>query len=219
MMFYIVNYNGSSKGQSGENIASNKYDLSSACVRCGTGAKLIGSLYVKGINKVNLDFFETINGDVIISEKLYDFLILSKIKLPKLFKVKDKNENGLAFYYLNPDLSFPKSLPESDGLIIDDQCVLCKKDGYYNDVVIGDLEKGIDTFVKPINLYFNYNQSLFSQSDVFNSWEHFGKSNLVNEGNLVIRYARPLLLCSEKFKNVISQFKVKNVEFEELKFV
>lgn len=88
MRYYTIIYKGTLKGESGESCNS-KYDLQNACRECGTNAQLVGNLIAKGISSVNLDFFQTFDRDYVISERLFNFLKMKKIKLGSLLKIID----------------------------------------------------------------------------------------------------------------------------------
>lgn len=211
--FYVLGCNSLPKGDSGESIGG-KYDLSSACSYCGTKARLIGSLYTKGIQKIQRDFFYTLSNDCIISEDLFRKLIFSQINLGNSSQVVDQRGNALPYYHLNPSFYFPKALAASTGLITDKQCPLCKQDGFFSDVIVGNFEKNIPTYVTPIELHYDeIPEDFLNQSDVFNSWEHLGRSNLIAEKNKVIGYARPLLIVSEKLRVAFEEEKIKDVSF------
>lgn len=216
MKYYILSSSSRPKGQSGES-AGSKYSLDNACKNCGTGAQLIDSLHAKGLKNVKEDFFFTLDGDALITEKLYNLLKSEGLKLKDVSNVVDRKGASLPFYHLNPKPSFPKSLPESEGLKIENQCPVCKQNGYFNDAIIGDLNKEISTYVAPLNLHYkDVEKSFLQQSDIFHSWEHMGLSNLKAEGNKVIRYARPLLIVSEKVKKTFEEFKIKKLTFDEV---
>lgn len=215
--YFVLTYTGSSVGESGEPLGS-VFDLTKACPNCGTGARVVGNLKVKNIATTK-DFFTTLDGDSIISQALKDCLQKSNILLGELYPVGDSRYKGLPFYHLNPTLYFPKSHSESKGLIIENQCHICHRDGYFNDVVIGDFVKEIKTEVKPLQLvYTSTEEGLLKESDVFYSWEHMGISNIKPVGVKVLRYARPLLIISKTVKDLLIKFKVKNVVFEQIIF-
>ena len=216
-MKYFIMTNGSSpKGDSGESWGS-KYDLTHACKNCGTGAKLIGELHANKLNSVKENLFSTRDGDLLISTEIYSALIKNKIGLNETSEVVDDKGNSLPFHYINPRLSFPKLLLQSRGLKVEDQCPVCKQNGYFNDVVIGDLKRDIKTYVMPLTFHYDgINQHFLSQSDIFHTWEHMGLSNLRAEGNKVVRYARPLLIVSEKLKGILESFKIKKLSFSEV---
>ncbi len=215
MRFYVLKYIAKPKGESGESCKS-IYSLDHACKACGTGAKLIGSLLTKGLTKIKSAFFATLDGDLLISEGFYEFLISRGIRINHLRKVLDTKKNPLPFYHLSTEFFFPKSLPSSEGLVIDRQCQVCKRNGYFTDAKIGNYKKGIPTVITPLILkYKGISHEFLNSSDLFNTWEHLGLSNFNAEGMKVIRYARPMLLVSENLKNAFEEYGVKDVLFEE----
>jgi hypothetical protein len=213
MKYYVLINRSPQKGQSGESCGSH-YDLRNACKKCGTGAQLDGKLYVRGLNNVKESLVSTFDGDVLVSTELYTTLVT--IGNLDLFPVFDQKENQLRFYHLSSKFSFPRMLPQSQGLKVEDQCEVCKKNGYFNDVIIGDIEKGIKTYIAPFVFHYEIDKVLLNQSDIFHTWEHIGLSNLKSEGNKVIRYARPLLIVSERVKEILETFKLKKVSFSEV---
>lgn len=213
MKYYIIGYKKAPIGESGESCNS-KYDFQNACPVCGTGAELVGKLKTKGLTKVKNDFFLTLDTDYIISENLYNKLVEKKIKLGLLQNVLDYRNNDLPFYHLYTNIYFPMS-NKKNGLIIENQCRICKRNGHFNKVIIGDTEIKIPTEVIPIDLQYSISDlSFLNHSDIFYTWECMGLSNKEVLGNKVERYARPLLIVSERIKNAFEEFKLKNVVFE-----
>jgi len=216
MKYYVLSHESAHKGQSGEKIGST-YDLSNACKNCGTGAELVGPLYTKDLKNVKNDCFYTLSDDTLISEKLYKEFSQRNIRLEYISQVVDYKGNPLPYYHLNPKLSFPKMLSQSQGLKTENQCPVCKQNGYFSDVVIGDLEKGIDTYIKPFMFHYaDIDKNILNQSDIFHTWEHIGLSNLKAEGYKVIRYARPLLIVNEDVKKIFDNLKIKKISFSEV---
>lgn len=213
MKYFILGYNNAPIGESGESCKS-IYDLQDACAVCGTGAKLVGKLRTKALTKVTKDFFATLDTDYIISERLYEKLVSEKIKIGELANIIDYKNNDLPFYHLYTNIFFPVAARKG-GLVIEDQCPFCKRNGYFNKVIIGNPQKKIPTQTFPVDLCYSLPDiEVLNISDFFFTWECMGLSNLVAQGNKVIRYARPLLIVSDKFKDILEKFKVKGVEFE-----
>ena len=200
---YFMQYDLTGKGFSGESCGSD-YDLSEACPVCGTRAKLIDNLRSKGINKVNKEIFATMDGDDIISQKLYEILKEKGIKVGNLIQVTNTKNELLPFYHLKSNFYLPKMSSKTRGIIIDEemQCKLCKQDSYF-----GTVKENPFVFYK--EFFYNY----LKESSIFCTWEHFGLSNLKEEGMKVIRYARPHLIVTEKFKNSIEELGLKYVIF------
>ncbi len=93
MKYYILECNSAPKGESGESVRS-RYSLDNACPKCGTNSVLIGPLFTKGLKSVKEDLFSTLDGDIIISEKLQSVLTEGNIKLD-VSEVMDKNADLL----------------------------------------------------------------------------------------------------------------------------
>ena len=213
MKYFILNYSKKAIGESGE-CCKSSYNLDSACKVCGTGASLVGSLRTKGLAKIKKDIFVTLDDDFIISEILYSILINEKIKLGNLNKIVDFKNKDMPFYHLSTNIHLPIAL-KKDGLIIEEQCSTCKRNGFFNKAIIGNPKINIPTQVFPIALYYSSIDDNFSSiSDFFFTWECMGLSNRIPQGNNVIRYARPLLIISEHFKTVLDLYKIKGLDFE-----
>jgi hypothetical protein len=213
MRFFILTYTAKPLGESGE-CCNTDYDLATACKNCGTGAKVVGNLHTKGLAKIAKDFFQTNDGDTIISAKLKEDMVMAHIKIGELTKVVDFKGQELPYYNLTSDFMLPKAT-DIKGLIVEDQCNLCKQNGYFNDVIIGNIKQGVSTIIKPVELFYNnVDDKFLRQSDVFLSWEHMGKSNLVAHGKYVVRYARRLLIVSELFYSFLIFKGVKDIKIE-----
>lgn len=214
MKYFIIKYRAAPKGESGE-LCGSKYDLSDACKNCGTGAKLVGNLICRGLSQVKNDFFQTVDRDFLISERLYEFLLSKGIKLGNLKKVLDTKRRELPFYHLYTELIFPRFLPESEGVKVDKkrQCSVCKRDGHFSDVIV----KPGETILIPYKLkYKGISKDFLESSDIFFTWECFGLSNLKPSEMRDIRYARPMLIVSERIKEAFEEFKVKKACFEDV---
>lgn len=203
-------------GYSGERCKST-YDLINACKNCGTGAKLIGNLITSGITEIKAHFFATVSDDLLISVNLFKFLLSKGVEIANLKRVLDSKKNELPFFHLYTEMSFPKSLSSSEGLVTERQCQICKCNGYFSDAKIGDITKGIPTVITPLRLkYERIPREFLESSELFNTWEHMGLSNLKEEGVKVIRYARPMLIVSEHIKIGFEEYGVKNALFEKV---
>jgi hypothetical protein len=213
MRHFIISYKKRPLGESGESCKSD-YDLSKACVDCGTGAKLKGNLRVKGFSNIKKDFFETLDGDYIISTRLYS-LIKKDFNDFNLLQVIDSKNNPLDFYHFANNVTLPRFKKDSTGFVIDRQCQTCKRNGYFTHAEIGNLEKNIPTVIHPY--IFKYDKADFEKYKselILNTWECFGLSNKIAKGKYVIRYARPLTIVSEKIKDIFDSEKLNDIEYE-----
>jgi len=213
MKYYILSYTKGTSGESGESCKSN-YSFDNACKVCGTGAKLVGKLRTKGLLKIEKLLFETLDGDFIISQKLYEILNKKGVKLGELQSVINNKNNNLPLYHLNSNLYFPPAA-EKTGLTIEGQCQTCKRNGYFNEAIIGNLKLNTPTQVFPVELYYQkINADFLDSSDFFFTWECTGLSNRIAHGDYVVRYARPMLIVSEFFKQALETEKIKGLKFE-----
>jgi hypothetical protein len=177
-------------------------------------------LITKGLSKVNNLFFVTIDGDFIIHQDLYKKLLSNKISGIDFVKVIDKRKNVLPYFHFNTYLELQRFSDNSQGIKISlEQCKDFKKNGY-SGVLITNENIGIEPKIVEIKLFYeNITSILLNKSDIFCTWEHFGLSNLKDEGKYIIRYARPLIIVSEKIKSIFEIEKVKNAEFSKIEFV
>lgn len=218
MKYYILTYNGKPIGSSGEDFKT-KYNRDSSCKFCGSGAIVDNTLIVHKFNKVLKDIFRTIDGDYIISENLYNQMILNNIQVDYLNKITDKEGSVLPFYQLFAKTTLPKAI-DIKGLIVENKCIHCKRNGYYNDIKLGDLKAGIPTKICPVGLtYYDNVTSIIKQEDILNSWEEMGISNLELKENKTLRYSRPLLIVSGKIKELLERNKTKNITLQEIKIL
>jgi hypothetical protein len=219
MKYYILSYLGKERGLSGEDKENgeNSFDLSNACKECGSVAKLIGNLRCKSLGKIKKELFSTLNGDIIISESLFKIFNDEKLKLGKLKNVVDLKRNPLPYFHFKSNFTLPKA-SKIEGLIIEEQCDICKRNGYYNKIILGNGED-IPTVVLPVKLTYNdVSTDFLNMSDIFQTWEYMGTSNLLATGNRIIGFSRPLLIISESLKNILQECLIRNLEFEEVVF-
>ncbi len=215
MKYYIISYKKRPLGESGESCKSD-YDLSNACADCGTGAKLTGNIRVKGFSNIKKNFFETLDGDYIISAKLYNLIQENFIDF-ELRQVIDSKNNYLDFYHFKGDAILPRFKKGSSGFVIEGQCQTCKRNGYFTDAEIGNLEKNIPTVIHPYTLRYDKLDFENYKSDlILNTWECFGLSNRVATEKYEIRYARPLTIVNERIKDLFERKKLKDIEYEQI---
>lgn len=199
MRYYILDCAATAKGRSGESIGS-EYTLDNACPACGTGAKYIGRYRIDMKPNKDKDVFLTFDWDLIISERLYQKLIKAKCNV--MFpETEDKRENALPYRHFTSKFELP-SVSESPTLRIEPtwQCSVCKQNGWLGDFTI---DKGETKPLPYFLIYKNIPEQLLIQSDVFITWERFGKTSIVEEGIYGIRFPRPLIIVAENVKSIL----------------
>jgi hypothetical protein len=214
MQYSIIQYNNRPLGESGEPCKS-EYDFSTACNTCGTGAVLTGNLRVKGFSKINKDFFATLDGDYIISKRLYGKIRDSYKDLTLLNVIDMRNKVLVDYYHLTSKIVLPRFQQKSTGLVIEKQCPECKRNGFFSHAIIGDIEKNIPTIVTPYNfIYKRFDFESIGNSMIIKTWECAGLSNKMPRGNFVIRYARPWIIVNQQIRAIFDQEKISNIEYE-----
>lgn len=210
--FHII-YNAAPKGESSEGCGQS-FDLTNACKICGTGAQFIGNTYTKGIEKIDHDFFETLDGDYIISHKLYTLLIGHyKIKLGDTLQTVNSRKKFIPFYHIKPFMKLPKA-NKLEGIEIDKgrRCNTCLRESYYNILIKDPLgnKVGSTAFIYSTNIFKQISQG---QHDILQSWEYFGESTLSVPATKKPLFARPALLISGKLRDAFEELKLKNIKY------
>ena len=142
------------------------------------------------------------DGDFIVSEELY--LKLNTIGLCNFNKVSLKQGILLSYYHLKSEQTLNKMMSKSKGIIKEGGCSLCQRDGFFG--------------TKNEDSQFCYTHTDFDENiNIYETWECFGLSNMVKEGNKVVRYARPRLIVSEEFKNIFEQMNIVNTSFNQVR--
>lgn len=214
MQYYIIQYNNRPLGESGEPCKSD-YDFSTACNTCGTGAVLSGNLKVKGFSKINMDFFETLDGDYIISKRLYSKIRDSFKDLALLNVIGMRNKVLIDYFHFTSQIVLPRFQQKSSGLVIEKQCPECMRNGFHNHAIIGDINKNIPTIVSPLNfIYKKCDFENVENSMILKTWECAGLSNKLPGGNFVIRYARPWIIVNQQIRDLLDQEKISSIEYE-----
>lgn len=216
MNYYLLLYGGALKGDSGEMVNA-KYNMSKACPKCGTGAYIESLLPIKSPD-IKL-FYETFQGDLIISEKLYNELIHNNVKINLKPIIHYRSFSVLKYYHLMSSFVLPKMDSSSSGFEISRQCDLCQRNGYFDHLIIGGNENGTTKIVDKKYIYKNIDLKILNMTDIFSTWEHFGISWLNSKGTMKYYYARPRLIVSENIKNVFEDMKIKFAFFEKVELI
>jgi hypothetical protein len=167
--------------------------MGAACSQCGAGAIRIDPLFLApSICKDGVG--ATYRLQVVVSPRIRDKLDDLKVKGLRQALHK-KTKAPIPFWSLEPTATLPPWSPESHGFChsaLDPQCSSCHRDGFY-DVPREDLQLVYDSASLP----------LFRDNDILATWEHFGRSRLVDPftgSNL----ASPRLIVSDRVKSALA---------------
>lgn len=188
------------KGHGGPTYGT-KYDLSSACKACGTGAIQRSSLILKSAEiPKNKDIVQTLDDEIIVSSRIKS--LLSKFRGLELRQVEFSNRTTPSLYQLIPKTQLPKMSDTSKGMVRQNQCSLCNRDGYFHTTKI------------PFEPHYdNLAEGLLNKSDIFSTYEHFGISR-IRENFSDSHLAQPLILVKPTVMNALNDLKIKGLRFE-----
>lgn len=193
-----------------------KFDLNTACDTCGTGAKQIGPLLLKNTEiPKNKDIIETLDHELLVSLKLKKLFEEKKVKGIQFKKALNyRDSKPLEYWQLEPQYTLPPLSQENRGIITENQCLKCKKDGFFDTVK-----------EKQKYVYLSLHKSLLQKADIFNTLENFGNSNLIEDPpnppgtfkpRRIVHFAKPRIILNNKAKQLFEESKIKGIEFEKV---
>lgn len=165
-----------------------KYDLSDACLICGTGARRIDPIKLpvhKLKDCVSLTYFD----EVVIPPRLVPAI---KAVAPQCLREIHDGKTGLStsFSELIPETMLPPWGATTTGWCrsdMDPPCTNCKRDGYFG--------------VPKVSLKLVYDKAILP-FQVAATYEHFGKSRLLPDFKKSL-LSMPRLVISESIKNIL----------------
>lgn len=180
-----------------------EYDLSYACPLCGTGAIQTSPLRLNPseIPKKG-DIFQLIDHEKLVYLELAHALKdaeISGLELRPAQSYKDKID--LPWVQLLAHVQLPPMAPTSTGVLREDPCPLCGRDGYFASAH------------EPMEIEYSSNlASVDALPDVVSTYECFGNSRL-REPITDSYFALPLMLVKPKVYNIFQQQKVHGLDF------
>lgn len=177
---------------------------STGCPRCGTGSKQIGPLRMSSkVFPAHRSVGQTLTGEVVISQELFDVLTNSIGPTNALRQVIAHSTcETLPWWQICPDYILPSLASSTTGIVKEGACSVCNRDGHFH--------SGAVPF-KPVYLVDQINN--YSYSDYAATYECFGNSgipdNIIGE-----RYvAQPLIFISNRVMRIMLDCKVRGIKF------
>lgn len=208
--FVALHINRAPKGDTGL-AHGTEYDLSTGCVRCGTGARQISALRISASalpKKARV--MRSYQSDVLIDDNLAHDLMIAVRNNRGLRQVEDRRSHKpLPWWQILPDSYMPPA-DSSTGLTIDTgQCSLCKRDGFF-----GRADE------RPIEYVYRMSpRDRAKLPDYVYTWEHGGFSRLEPPPGYAAGLARADILVSNRVMRVFWENAVKGVEFTPVRFL
>jgi len=183
-----------------------EYDLSCACQSCGTGARQVSPLVLSmsGVSR-RAPIFETPRGEMLVGEDLKQKIDAIHPRGLELREAIGLGGTGLGFFQLLPEHEMPPMAPSTEGLLRDEPCAGCSRNGYF-----GALEH-------PMRIRYLEEDLDATDSDAYFTYEWFGYSKLLTplaESLL----AHPLLLISPRMYEVFADDRLRGLKFEPVEF-
>jgi hypothetical protein len=149
--------------------------------------------------------FQTVDHEKLVSLQLAQALAQAGIRGVELRPARScKGPVELPWVQLLAHVHLPPMAPTSRGILREDPCPLCARDGYFGSAH------------EPIEIEYSSSQlppaELDELADAVYTYEYFGKSRLC-EPFSDSYFARPLLLVRPGIYRVFRQLKVRGVEF------
>jgi hypothetical protein len=193
-----VFYTRSARGLGGPE-SGTEYDFETGCPCCGTGARQISELIIKGKLSEQAPLVETQTGEWLITQRLAGRLS-GCFHGVELRPVRSrKTGEPLPWVQLLPRTTLPRFARNTRGIKVDDQCACCLRDGHFDAV-----SEAFEPHFEPNVCAFEY--------DVMMTWEHFGLSRLrVPRSDTVL--ARPRLIISSRLFRGLRSEGARGLEF------
>jgi hypothetical protein len=196
-----------------------RYDLSTGCPHCGTGSIQTSPLFVpKSAVRQTSGLRQTIFFDTVVSARLVDALVgedMKGVRLGEVLSARTGEALPLRQLFTTEELP-PWSAETIGGDQGDKACRVCNRDGYFDS---GD---------SPLLIAYDHSQvNPEALPDVIRSWEHFAYSWASEERlrelgypvakALPIRLANPLLICKQRLRRFLTDYRVPGLRFEPVK--
>lgn len=179
-----------------------EFDLESACIRCGTGARQVGPLILAAARFPRHEMFATLTGEVLVSPKLRSRLVDVGISCTSQVLSVGSGE-PLPIYQLIPEKELSPFEAASSAVVRERACSLCGRDGYF------------DKPGEPKVLVYGSLGPEYLRYDLLATYERFGNSKLRDPFSESV-LARPALVCGGRLKRFLSENTVRGIDLEPL---
>lgn len=175
------------------------YDFTLACRECGAGAVQVSPLVLRASDgPKSRAIFQTHAGEVLVSAVLADALWGAGLCGVECRQAVTRKGEKLPWFQLVPLAELPPMSRASTGLVRENQCTCCRRDGHYH------------AAHEPLVIV--YDSLPDARWDFSSTWERFGAAGRPDppyEG----RIAQPLILVSSRAYQIFRKTKVPGVAF------
>jgi hypothetical protein len=184
-----------------------KFDLSDACPLCGSGAKQISSLRVRPSDlKGKAGIVNSSDYDYLFSENLVGS---SFENIKSQFRQVKSSIDGsfLPWWQLLPQIHLPYFEASSLGILRENHCHICNRDGYFHDAFC------------PIELKYDKNKITENNISAINFTSELFGNSVIKDPMENSHFAQPMLIVNVEVFKMLYMQKVKGLEFLPIFFV
>jgi hypothetical protein len=182
-----------------------RFTLEHACPRCGTGARPDGDVVLRASDVPKRgDVFETLDGERFVSDRVRDALLAADVTGGEFHPVRAaRTDDPLPWSQLVAPFELPPFDAETTGGVVrEDPCPECERDGYFG------------TAKSPLELRYAFEPDYLEDvPDLVSTWEHFGRSKLVEPFEESV-FAQPLLLVKSRVVELLQKLKIRALKFD-----
>lgn len=173
------------------------YDYSTGCDRCGTGSKQVHDLTLAEFSPRRTErITETMDGHWILHATVRD-KVKAKVPNASFRPVHGLKKAIKDWFQLVHDVELSQLDPKTEGLTTEDQCPVCRRDGFF-----GLVERDFTPHLHlPLPVRWN----------VAASWECFGNSRRRNEGRYTQGLAQPKLCVNLDIASLLLEYNGKAI--------
>lgn len=170
-------------GRVKENAWTSCFDFATGCPRCGTGAEQVADLCIEHFRPAKGQAIcETLNGHIIVNQGLREALreVCGRDVVRPICTAKGQVAR---WFQLVPNRTLDRMSAQQVGISIEDQCDVCRRDGYYGSRT---------TDWRP-----RFADSAVGVKDIAHTFECFGKSRKVAGEKTSVGLALPRLVVGK----------------------
>lgn len=182
---------------------STEYDLSDACPRCGSGARQVSPLRLRASEIPQRgQIFQTLSGELLVSPALGSTLEEAEISGLELRETQAAGSlTPLPWLQVFPQLELPRMAPVSKGILRDNPCPECDRDGHFH------------SGFQPVEIFYDARTvEVEALPDIVHTYERFGNS-VLRQPRSDSNFGPPLVLAKPKFFQVFRSNRVRGVQF------
>lgn len=184
-----------------------EYDLSTGCVRCGSGATQTSPLFLRARDLPETGgALRTTDGEIVVAHDVQSALSENRMAGGWLRRVHEaKSRRPLDWWQIVPEVELPPMAPSSRGVTCEGMCPVCQRDGHFA------------TRAEPYALKYGA-LAPDDLPDLVRTRELFGVSRIASRLE-ESHFAQPLIVMKPTVLDVLRTAQVRSVEFQPVELI